>query len=154
MSWRFTPESTGVAVGLADKEWKTLAAVLDQFRELLMIGADPNLMRLQPPARLDDAEAAQEYKAMTGDQLLRGRLEAIELIEAGGARTTLDDDAVAAWMQTLNGIRLYLGERLGLDANYRPVDKDHPEAPVLALYEWIGWLLEQLIEAASHTLSS
>lgn len=149
---RFAAVANGVVVELADEEWRALAAALDQFRELLMMDSDPNLVRLEPPARPDDPEAEQKYREMVSDRLLQHRLEAIERVEAVQGKGVLDDEATAAWMQTLNGVRLYLGERLGVGDDPDAADEDHPDRPAVMLYQWIGWLLEQLIKAASETL--
>ena len=149
---RFEAADGGVAVEMTDEEWGALAAALDQFRELLMMDSDPNLVRLEPPARPDDPEAEQKYREMVSDQLLQNRLEAIERVEAAQGRAVLDDEATAAWMQTLNGMRLYLGERLGVSDDPEAADENHPDRPAVMLYQWIGWLLEQLIAAASEGL--
>ncbi len=149
---RFSPADGGVAAELTGEEWQALAAALDQFRELLMMDSDPNLVRLEPPARPDDPKAEQKYREMVSDRLLQHRLEAIELVEAGQGHGLLDDEATAAWMQTLNGMRLYLGERLGVGDDPDAAGEDHPDRPAVMLYQWIGWLLEQLIGAASESL--
>lgn len=150
---RFAPADGGVAVKLTDEEWGALAAALDQFRELLMMDRDPNLVRLEPPARPDDPEAEQRYREMVSDRLLQHRLEAIERVEAAQGRGLLDDEATAAWMQTLNGMRLYLGERLGVGDDPDAADEDRSDRPGVMLYQWIGWLLEQLISAASESMN-
>lgn len=146
-SFRYT--SDGVAVGLLGPERKALASVLEQFRQLLFSGSDPNLTRLEPPACPDDPDTELEYRAMASTQLLRRRFEAIELVEAGLEGGMLAPDAVEAWMQTLNGIRLYLGERLAVSDGSELPD-DHPDANLMPLYEWLGSLLEQLVDAAAE----
>ena len=149
---RFRRTAGGIEVSLPEDEREILAPLLDQFRELLMIDDDPTLVRLKPPARPDDAEADRAYREMVGDQLLRQRLEAIEMVEGGLTGATLDEEAVAAWMQTINGLRLVLGERLEVTEDQDPVDIRDPDAPAHALYDWLGWLLEQLVRAAADDL--
>ena len=149
---RFRHTRRGVVVSLAGSERKALASVLEQFRQLLFSGADPNLACLEPPACLDDPDTELEYRAMAANRLLRHRLEAIETVEAGLQDATLDPDMVAAWMQTLNGIRLYLGERLGIADNPEPESSKHAEKNLMLVYEWLGGLLEQLVEAAAEGL--
>ena len=176
---RFQHTRRGVVVTLAGMERRALASILDQFRQLLFIGTDPNLACLEPPACLDDPETELEYRDMAANRMLRHRLEAIETVENGLHEGTLDYDAVSAWMQTINGIRLYLGERLGISGGLGPESSDNPEAdsraeaevgrdevitehPQVAtgehdenltpVYEWLGGLLEQLVEAAAEDL--
>lgn len=151
MRRRFRLTDDGIDVSLPDDERDILATLLSQFRELLMIDDDPNLTRLKPVAHPDDPEASREYTEMVGDQLLRQRLEAIEAVEGGLEGATLDDEGIAAWLQTINGLRLVLGERLDVTEDL-DVDQRDPEAPAYALYEWLGWLLEQLVRAAADDL--
>ncbi|MEZ5168278.1 MAG: hypothetical protein R2695_18035 [Acidimicrobiales bacterium] len=63
------------------------------------------LRRLHQTARPDDAEADEAYRSMVGDDLLRSRLESLEVIEQGLGGVTLDGAAVAAWMRgsTISG---------------------------------------------------
>jgi len=85
---------------------------------------------------------------MVGDDLLRGRLELLDVVEAGIEGAVLDEGDVSAWMQGLNMIRLVLGERLELDG----ADLEShqlPQGPATFLYEWTGELLEFLVRAAS-----
>ena len=91
------------------------------------------------------------YQEMVGDDLLRTRLELLDIVEEGFGGATLDDGAVAAWMQSLNNMRLILGERLSLEG----VDLESsagPDEPAGFLFEWIGGLLELLVRAAAPSL--
>ncbi len=133
-----------------------LAHVLPQLRELVMAETDPALRRLRPAARPDDDEAEAAYREMIDNDLLRSRLEAIEIVEEGIGGAMLDDEGVSAWMHSLNALRLVLGERLDVDVignealEDLPDDDDH--VGIVALYEWLGWLLEQLVAAAMGAL--
>ena len=154
---RFRFKGGHVVVDLPEDEQEMLAHVLPQLRELVMGETDPALRRLSPPARLDDHEAETFYRQMVTDELLRSRLEAIEVVESGIDGTTLDDAGVDAWMHSLNALRLVLGERLevavvGHDALHNLPDDDE-RVPIVALYEWLGWLLEQLVDAAMNGLT-
>lgn len=143
-------------VDLPEDEQEMLTHVLPQLRELVMGEADPALRRLSPPARPDDEEAEAFYRQMVTDELLRSRLEAIEVVEQGIGGTALDDAGIDAWMHSLNALRLVLGERLDVDVLGHDALHDLPEhddrAPIVALYEWLGWLLEQLVDAAMNGL--
>lgn len=111
---RFRHTRKGVRVNLAGAERNVLGLLFEQFRQLLFSGADPDLACLEPPACLDDPLIELEYRAMAANQLLKHRLEAIEVAEAGLRMGRLDTEMVSAWLQTLNGLRLYLSERLEL----------------------------------------
>ena len=140
---------------LRDDERAGLAAVLEQFRQLLVGGKDASLLRFQPPVHIHDRKASEEFWEMAGDSLLRHRLEAIDTVEAGLDGTPLDDDGVSAWMQTLNSVRLYLGNTLEVGAATfnPPQEGDEPqEAARYVLYEWLGGLLDQLVEVAAQGL--
>lgn len=146
---RFRCEAGAVIVDLPSEEQAMLKKVLSDLRDLLISDSDNTLRRLKPPAHLDNAEAESSYRELVDDDLLRGRLEEIELVESTLDSAELDEVGVAAWMHSLNNLRLVLGEQLSLAG----VDLAHHELPdsaSAALYEWIGWLLEQLITAANE----
>lgn len=151
---RFRSTAGGVEVRLPADEQELLRHVLPQLRELLVEGTDPSLVRLRPPARPDDAGAEEGYRGLVDDDLLRGRLEAIDTVEAGIDGVVLDDEGVGAWLRSVNALRLVLAERLDVAGGGDPaeVDPDDPLAPVQALYHWLGWMLEQLVDAASGQL--
>ncbi len=133
-----------------------LAHVLPQLRELVMAETDPALRRLRPAARPDDDEAEAADREMIDNVLLRSRLEAIEIVEEGIGGAMLDDEGVSAWMHSLNALRLVLGERLDVDVIGNEALEDLPDdddrVGIVALYEWLGWLLEQLVAAAMGAL--
>lgn len=153
---RFRWVDDHVVVDLPDDEQQMLAHVLPQLRELVMGETDPALRRLSPPARPDDDEAETFYRQMVTDDLLRSRLEAIEIVEQGIGGVSLDEAGVAAWMHSLNALRLVLGERLDVDVIGNEAIENLPDdddrVGIVALYEWLGWLLEQLVAAAMNTL--
>ncbi len=152
---RFRLGPDGITVTLSGEERSGLATVLEQFRQLLLEGTDVSMLRFQPPVHLHDREASDEFWDMAAGPLLRHRLEAIDVVEAGLAGAALDDEAVSAWIQTLNSLRLYLGNTLEVGAATfdPPQQGERPqEAARYMLYEWLGGLLDQLVEAAAETL--
>ena len=153
---RFRWKNGQVVVELPDDEQDMLRHVLPQLRELVMGETDPALRRLSPPAQPDDPDAEAFYRQMVTDELLASRLEAIEVVEEGIGGTVLDDAGVDSWMQSLNALRLVLGERLNVDVIGHDVlhdlGSDDDRVPIVALYEWLGWLLEQLVDAAMNSL--
>ena len=96
---------------------------------------------------------------MAATTLLDHRLNAIDIVQTHLTElgetdepVVADDSQVAAWMQTLNAMRLYLGERLGVAEHPDGPDAEHPEAPLFAAFVWLGGLLEELVEAAYPAL--
>ena len=152
---KFRSGPDGITVTLRDAERSGLAAVLEQFRQLLLEGTDASMLRFQPPVHIHDHRASDEFWEMAAGPLLRHRLEALDIVEAGLAGTPLDDEAVSAWMQTLNSLRLYLGNTLEVGAATfdPPQPGEQPqEAARYMLYEWLGGLLDQLVATAAGTL--
>jgi Domain of unknown function (DUF2017) len=64
----------------------------------------------------------------------------------------LGHDELTAWMTTLNSLRLALGTRLDVDEELPQLDPDDPLAPDYAVYEYLGWLLAQIVEVLSSDL--
>lgn len=152
-SWPFLPEDEGVRVNLQEHEQEVLANLITDLRHLLMADSHDALRRLKPPAHPDNEEAEAAYRELVDDDLLRARLELLDIVEEGADPTSpddvvLDDEGVAAWMQGLNMIRLVLGERLELDGADLE-SHELPDEPATFLYEWTGELLEFLVRAAS-----
>ncbi len=149
---RFRHHRGAVIVALPKEESEALREFLAQLRKMMIDDADPALRRLKPPARPDDEESEIEYREMIDDDLLKGRLEAIDIVESGIDGTKLDEEGVAAWMQSLNCLRLVLGERLEVEG----IDTESLDdsTPLVGLYHWLAWLLEQLVEAAMPGLDT
>jgi len=127
--------------------------LVDQLREQLLASTDePSVRRLFPPAYPDDAERDAGYQVLTRDELLESKLAAIEVVEKTLEGNELDDAGMTAWMGTLNSLRLVLGTRLDVDEELPTLDADDPLAPAYAVYEYLGWLLSQVVDALSTDL--
>ncbi|HZM39309.1 MAG TPA: DUF2017 family protein [Acidimicrobiales bacterium] len=127
--------------------------LVDQLREQLLASTDePSVRRLFPPAYPDDAERDAGYQVLTRDELLESKLAAIEVVEKTLEGDQLDDAGMTAWMGTLNSLRLVLGTRLDVDEGLPTLDADDPLAPAYAVYEYLGWLLSQVVDALSTDL--
>lgn len=116
---------------------------------------DPVLRRLFPPAYEQDAAGETEYQRLMHDELLAGRREALRVLEATSDRERLGEDELHAWLGALNDLRLVLGERLGVteEVYERDLDLHDPNAAELAVYSYLTWLQDQVVEAAATTLS-
>lgn len=160
---RFVAANGEIRVHLPKDERDMLGIILEQFRTLLFSGTDPDLACLEHPGCLDDAEAELEYQAMAANRLLHNRLEAIEKLETGLYATTLSLDDVSAWMQSINSLRLFMAERLGLSNNLSNnstdmnstdmvISHNHPYADLAPVYQWLGLLLGELVDVTSECL--
>jgi hypothetical protein len=139
-------------VRLPTEERDVLAALPGQIREALAAG-EPTLHRLFPPAFVDDDEANMEYARLVGTGLLEGKLRALEELERTAHDKSLSEDALHSWLGALESLRLVLGTQLDVtEESYGPLDVRNPEAPRLALYHWLSWLQEEVVQALSQAL--
>jgi hypothetical protein len=106
-------------LNLADDEQALLTALAEQLDPLLDDpSADPGLRRLFPPARTDDLLAEAQWEIEQGGNLRDARRAALEVVRAPEPGP-LSEDAVVAWVQGINALRLVLGERLEVDGDQR-----------------------------------
>lgn len=158
-----------VRISMAPIEAVQLAEILGEFADL--VGgqrdlSDPAVARLTPSAYPDDADAADEFAAATRDELLDRRSAdtatvraALEPLRSEFADLTeqqafaehdlaIEASDVDAWLRTLTAVRLVVATRLGI------VDDEHhdPEDRRFHVYDWLGYRLDLLIEAADESL--
>ena len=141
-------------VRLPADERDVLAALPGQLREALDAG-EPTLYRLFPPAHDDDAAANAEYVRLVGASLLEGKLQALEHLERTARAETLTEEDLGAWLGGLESLRLVVGTQLDVtEESYGPLDPSAPDAPRLALYHWLSWLQEEVVQAMSGSLGT
>jgi Domain of unknown function (DUF2017) len=133
---------------LTPQERDLLRALPAQLQELLGTD-DPALRRLHPPAYEDDPEREAEYRRLVQDDLVRQRLEALEVMRSTVEKDTLDQEQLSAWLGTLNDLRLVLGTRLEVteDMYEEGLPDDDPRSPAFAVYQYLGWLEEHVVAA-------
>jgi hypothetical protein len=131
-----------------------LGSLVHQLREQLMASTDePHLQRLFPPAYANDPERDAGYQVLTRDELLEGRLAALDVVERTlDGEDDLDEAELTAWMNTLNSLRLVIGTRLDVDEEQHELDESDPLAPEYAVYEYLGWILAQVVDALGSDL--
>jgi hypothetical protein len=140
-------------VDLRPNERALMADLVAQLREQLLASTDhPSVRRLFPPAYPGDAERDAGYQVLTRDELLEHRLAALDAVESTLGGDVLDEAGMTAWMGTLNSLRLVLGTRLDVDEELPALDDDDPLTPAYAVYEYLGWLLWQVVDALSPDL--
>jgi Domain of unknown function (DUF2017) len=138
---------------LSDGERELLRALPAELASLLADEPDdPSLRRLFPPAYADDAEDEAEYRRLMRTELLAGRREALRVLEETADRERLDGEELAAWLGALNDLRLVLGTRLGVteEVYERDLDPQDPRAHELAVYAYLTWLQEHVVEATAE----
>ena len=134
-------------VDLPAEERGVLRALPGQLREALDAG-EPTLYRLFPPAHADDDEANEEYAKLVGPGLVEGKLLALAELERTAHATSLSEDELGAWLGALESLRLALGTQLDVtEETYGSFDPNDPDAPRLALYHWLSWLQEEVVQA-------
>ncbi|WAA67823.1 DUF2017 family protein [Microbacterium oxydans] len=143
-----------------------LAQLVDDFVELVdgsRDDGDPALERLTPSPYPYDADAAAGFADTTRDDLLDRRLvdarrvrasldefrSGIDALSEGEALRTHDvlvpTDSIDAWLRTLTAIRLVIATRLGITSDDETgTDGRHD------VYDWLGYRLELLIQAADE----
>ena len=159
--------SDGEAVGEAADPLEEMVG-LDGPRD---VPEDPALRRLLPDGVRGDEEAAAEFRRFTERSLRRSKIDDARLLlsavksaadelegeepEAGmtDLELELDRDEVRAWMRCLTDMRLTLAERLGVEADdderWEAMPDDDPRVAVHDIYQWLGYLLESLLDAAT-----
>ena len=156
---RFRPgRDDTLVVSLAPQEMELLERLPEQLREVFDAPpSDPAASRLFPRAYLDptEEEAEAEYEALVQPDLLRERLDALELVTASFGRAVpagewreiaLTSDDVSAWLGVLNDVRLVLGTRLAISEEGREIADDDPNLTVYAVYDWLTYLQGELVE--------
>jgi len=77
----------------------------------------------------------------------------IGAVERTAHATRLDEDELGSWLGAIESLRLVLGTQLDVtEESYGPLDRADPDAPRLALYHWLSWLQEEVVQALSESL--
>ncbi len=140
-------------IKLRPNERLLMADLVVQLREQLLASTDdPAVRRLFPPAYANDPERDAGYQVLTRDELLEGRLQALDVVERSLEGGEVGAADMTAWMGTLNSLRLVLGTRLDVDEELPTLAADDPLAPAYAVYEYLGWLLSQVVDALGADL--
>lgn len=135
---------------------------------------DPALRRLLPDGVRDDAAAAAEFRRFTERSLRQAKIADATIVlaavkgaadelagseeaasrEAEDLEFELGPDEVRSWMRCLTDMRLTLAERLGVQADdderWEALPADDPQVAVHDIYQWLGYLLESLLDASTR----
>jgi hypothetical protein len=162
----FTEAEREVLVNLTEQIIELLAERVDHHNDdplAAMVGItahdtppdDEVLLRLLPNAYADQVDAS-EFRRYT-ESTLRQKKQAhalamrMHLKAAVDGVVELDHDSANAWLGAVNDVRLALGVRLKVEENTHQelelLAPDDPMRGVYAVYSWLGWLQESLIDA-------
>jgi Domain of unknown function (DUF2017) len=141
----------GVRLRFNEGEVILLRERLDELEALLEDPDDPALRRLFPQAH-EDPESEEQYRSLVRDQLVTGRSKALAVVRETLGKESLSLDEADAWLRALNDLRLVLGTRLDVteDLDYENIDLNEPRGRDLAVYGYLSWLQEQLVEALAE----
>jgi hypothetical protein len=135
---------------LDERERTLIRQLLDELRELLALSPDdPRVRRLYPAAYAGDEDREDEYRRLTREELQNGRLASIDEVARTIDEPALSPDELTAWMQSINTLRLILGTMLDIsdDDQELAFDPTDPNARTVALYGYLGGLLDEIVTA-------
>jgi hypothetical protein len=135
---------------LDERERELIRQLLSELRDLLALSPDdPRVRRLYPAAYSDDDEREDEYRRLTREELQNGRLASIDEVARTIDEPVLSPEQLSAWMQSINTLRLILGTMLDITDDVQEVafDPDDPSARTVALYGYLGGLLDEIVNA-------
>jgi hypothetical protein len=150
---RIKRKGDAFAIKLPEEERELLASLPGQLVELLDATAgdpeamsDPALARLFPDAySAADTDLAEEYRRLMTDDLRERHRISLEILAAGARAERVDEGELYAWMTALNQLRLVIGTRIGVTEDAYP----DPEEPAYAVYDYLTFLQDQVIDALS-----
>ncbi len=162
----FTEAEREVLLNLAEQIIELLAERVDHHNDdplAAMVGItvhdtppeDEVLLRLLPNAYADQVDAS-EFRRYTESTLRQKKLAhamamRMHIKAAVDGVIELDHDSANAWLGAMNDVRLALGVRLKVEENTHQelelLAPDDPMRGVYAVYSWLGWLQESLIDA-------
>jgi hypothetical protein len=119
---------------------------------------DEVLLRLLPNAYSDQVDASEfrRYTESTLKQKKQAHAMAMRtnLKSATDGIVEIDRNGANDWLGAINDVRLALGVRLNVEENtpeeLQLLKSDDPMHGVYAVYSWLGWLQESLLEAVMN----
>ena len=144
----------GYELRLDDRERELLREQLGSMRSLLLAespASDAGVARLFPPAYPDDLLENLDYERTAGNGLLAERLAGLDDAEAALADQRVTEARLLALLRSINDLRLVYGVRLDVREETGRGDLEDPEdRAAYDVYVWLGWLMEQIVQALSE----
>ncbi|MGH3768220.1 MAG: DUF2017 domain-containing protein [Pseudonocardiaceae bacterium] len=158
----------GLLRGLVGQVRELLAARVaanpqDELAELTGIIAGPTtapddrvLARLLPDFHREDTALSGGLRALHEPELVATKDGAAEVVldtcPARGGRLRLSEQQAQAWLTALNDVRLALGTVLEVTEDMPDeLAPEDPREPHLAVYHWLTWVQDSLIQAMVST---
>jgi hypothetical protein len=137
---------------LDDRLRQILRELMQQFMDLLEDPGAPVLHRLFPPAFSDPSDVAlqDEYRRLMMEDLVERRRLECQLVLETADEKTLTEEQLLGWSRTINSLRLALGTYLQVSEDDEPGRPGTAESAEESAYYWLGWLLEETVEALSR----
>jgi hypothetical protein len=135
----------------------------DELAELTGITAGPTtapadrvLARLLPDFHREDATLSGGLRALHELELVAVKDGVagvvLDTCPARGGRVRLSDEQAQAWLSALNDVRLALGTMLEVTEDMpEELPPEDPRSAHLAVYHWLTWVQESLIQALAST---
>jgi hypothetical protein len=148
----------GVELHLSGPERQLLQSLLSQVRLLIRselagpLDESSTIRRLFPTAYAQDPDREEAYQAVSRDELVESKLAGVDLVEDTLDSEALDADQAQGWLRALNDVRLVLGTRLDVSEDTAMVDPEHPQAALYVAYDYLGFLVDSLVEALTGSL--
>lgn len=148
-------------VRLGAAERNLLRSLVPQVSEMLLADEssaahDPVVGRLFPVAYPEerDADRQTEYRLLVHDELRASHLAALSTLAETAEADAVNAAQLGAWVRAVNGIRLVLGTRLDVseEGDERPDGADDPRADGFAVYDFLSWLTDEMVEAMSPSV--
>lgn len=141
-------------VNLGAEEREVVKAVCEDLGSVLEDGRDnPAVRRLFPTAHATDAEVDRQYQDLVHSDLLSSRRAILAAVAASADEEELDREGLEQWMVGLNSVRLVLGTVLDVSEDgYPDLDRDDPQLPIWAVYEFLGSVVDAAVTALAATL--
>jgi hypothetical protein len=153
--------------GVPTTEVDPFEAMLD-FSGPISVPEDPVLARLLPSAYREDEDAAAEFRRFTESELRTSKAGSaatvVTVLEDAGLPAEgdssglvidveLDAPEVMAFLKALTDMRLAVATRLDLQEGdedfWESLPEDDPRSHMHDIYEWLGYLQETLVGAAT-----
>ncbi len=153
MARRFQTTRDGrVSLQLDPAESAFLADMVAMLESVGQVEGDPGEKRLNVPAYLGDAEAAEDWRQRMGDRIEIGRSGDRDVLRSAietEGRVTLQPEKAEAILRVVNEARLVLAARLGIEveSDYEQLDP----GGIVALH-YLGLFIEDLTGELSRML--
>ncbi|MEX0797518.1 MAG: DUF2017 family protein [Acidimicrobiia bacterium] len=153
MGKRFQATRDGrISLHLDPAESAFLSDMVRMLESVGQVEGDPGEKRLNVPAYLGDAEAAEEWRRLMGDRIEDGRAEdrrALRNAVDSQGTAAIDPARAEAILRAVNEARLVLAARLGIE-----VESDYAQLDAggtVALH-YLGLFIEDLTDELSQML--